>query len=125
DVLQMQAIVVDLDAGDIPAKLDHVTRHLGTPTLIIESGGRTPEGAAKLHVWWKLTEPAEGDDLATLCRLRGEIAVKVGGDTHFRSAHQPIRVPGTVYHKHGHQRPVPLREPRAVEVAPEASAEKV
>ena len=29
----MQAIVVDLDAGDIPAKLGHVTRHLGAPTL--------------------------------------------------------------------------------------------
>jgi hypothetical protein len=116
DVLQMQAILVDLDAGDIPAKLDHVTRHLGAPTLIIESGGRTPEGAAKLHVWWKLTEPAESDDLVTLCRLRGEIAVKVGGDTHFRSAHQPIRVPGTVYHKHGHQRLVQIREHRAVEV---------
>jgi len=116
DVLQMQAIVVDLDAGDIPAKLDHVTRHLGAPTLIIESGGRTSEGAAKLHVWWKLTEPAEGDDLATLCRLRGDIAVKVGGDTHFRSAHQPIRAPGTVYHKHGHQRLVQIRERRSVEV---------
>jgi hypothetical protein len=125
DVLQMQAIVVDLDAGDIPAKLDHVTRHLGAPTLIIESGGRTPEGAAKLHVWWKLTEPAEGDDLATLCRLRGEIAVKVGGDTHFRSAHQPIRVPGTVYHKHGHQRLVQIREHRSVEVDLADFAEKV
>ena len=125
DVLQMQAIVVDLDAGDIPAKLDHVTRHLGPPTLIIESGGRTPEGAAKLHVWWKLTEPAEGEDLATLCRLRGEIAVKVGGDTHFRSAHQPIRVPGTVYHKHGHQRLVQIREHRDVEVDLADFAEKV
>jgi hypothetical protein len=125
DVLQMQAIVVDLDAGDIPAKLDHVTRHLGPPTLIIESGGRTPEGAAKLHVWWKLTEPAESDDLATLCRLRGEIAVKVGGDTHFRSAHQPIRVPGTVYHKHGHQRLVQIREHRDVEVDLADFAEKV
>ena len=99
DVLQMQAIVVDLDAGDIPAKLDHVTRHLGAPTLIIESGGRTPEGAAKLHVWWALTEPAEGDDIARVCRLRGEIAAKVGGDMHFRSAHQPIRVAGSVYYK--------------------------
>lgn len=125
DVLQMQAIVVDLDAGDIPGKLDHVTRHLGTPTLIIESGGRTPEGAAKLHVWWKLTEPAEGDDLITLCRLRGEIAVKVGGDTHFRSAHQPIRVPGTVYHKHGHQRLVQIREHRDAEVDLADFAEKV
>ncbi|MEN9762072.1 MAG: hypothetical protein RI906_1898 [Pseudomonadota bacterium] len=125
DVLQMQAIIVDLDAGDIPAKLEHVTRHLGTPTLVIESGGRTPEGAAKLHVWWKLTEPAEGDDLANLCRLRGDIAVKVGGDTHFRSAHQPIRVPGTVYHKHGHQRLVQIREHRDVEIELSDLAERV
>ena len=58
DVLQMQAFVVDLDAGDIPAKLNHIVSHLGTPTLIVESGGRTPEGAAKLHVWWKLTPMA-------------------------------------------------------------------
>jgi hypothetical protein len=125
DVLQMQAIIVDLDAGDIPAKLEHVTRHLGTPTLVIESGGRTPEGAAKLHVWWKLTEPVEGEDLVTLCRLRGDIAVKVGGDTHFRSAHQPIRVPGTVYHKHGHQRLVQIREHRDVEIELSDLAERV
>lgn len=125
DVLQMQAIVVDLDAGDIPAKLDHVVRHLGAPTLIIESGGRTPEGAAKLHAWWQLSEPAVGEDLATLCRLRGEIAVKVGGDTHFRSAHQPIRAPGTVYHKHGQQRLVQIREHRALEVELGDFAEKV
>ncbi|WP_371061406.1 hypothetical protein [Rhodosalinus sp. 5P4] len=48
-----------------------------------------------------MTEPAESLDLDRLCQLRGEIALKVGGDTHFRSAHQPIRVPGTVYHKGG------------------------
>ena len=116
DVLQMQALVVDLDAGDISAKLNHLLRHLGQPTLIIESGGRTSEGASKLHVWWRMTEPAEGTALAELCRLRGEIALKVGGDTHFRSAHQPIRVAGSVYHKHGHQRLVQIREHHAVEV---------
>ena len=33
------------------------------------------------------------------CRLRGDIAAKVGGDMHFRSAHQPIRVAGSVYYK--------------------------
>jgi hypothetical protein len=125
DVLQMQALVVDLDAGDIPAKLDHIVGHLGTPTLIVESGGRTPQGAAKLHVWWKLTEPAGGEDLATLCRLRGDIAVKVGGDTHFRSAHQPIRVAGTVYHKHGHQRLVQIRDHNPVEVDLADFAERV
>jgi hypothetical protein len=125
DVLQMQALVVDLDAGDIPTKLDHIVSHLGTPTLIVESGGRTPEGAAKLHVWWKLIEPAEGEDLATLCRLRGDIAIKVGGDTHFRSAHQPIRVAGTVYHKHGHQRIVQIRDHNPVEVDLADFAERV
>ncbi len=113
DVLQMQAVVVDLDAGDIPAKLAISSSHLGPPTLLVESGGRTPEGAAKLHAWWQLTEPATGEDLARLCRLRGEIALKVGGDPHFRSAHQPIRVPGSVYHKGGFQRLVTIREHRA------------
>jgi hypothetical protein len=114
DVRQMQTVVVDLDAGDVAAKLDHLIRHLGQPTLIVESGGRTSEGLDKLHVWWRLTEPAEGEDLAQLCRLRGDIAVKVGGDTHFRSAHQPIRVAGTVYHKGGFKRLVTIRryEPR-------------
>ena len=116
EVLQMQAVVVDLDAGDIIAKLAHLVRHLGTPTLVVESGGRTPEGAIKLHVWWKLTEAATGEDLATLCRLRGDIAMKVGGDTHFRSAHQPIRVAGSVYHKGGFQRLVQIREHNPVEV---------
>jgi hypothetical protein len=42
--------------------------------------------------------------------------MKVAGDTHFRSAHQPIRVAGSVYHKGGFQRLVHIREHNAVEV---------
>jgi hypothetical protein len=125
EVLQMQAIVVDLDAGDIPGKLAHLVRHLGTPTLTVESGGRTPEGPTKLHVWWKLTEAATGEDLVALCRLRGDIAMKVGGDTHFRSAHQPIRVAGSVYHKGGFQRLVQIRDHHPVEVDLSEFAEQV
>lgn len=108
DITAMQAIVVDIDTGDIGAKLTHLTRHLGDPTLIVESGGRTPEGAHKLHVWWKLSEPATDADVEQVCALRGAIAAKVAGDTHFRSAHQPIRVPGTIYHKGGSQRMVQI-----------------
>ena len=108
-VRQMQAVVVDLDTGDVAAKLTHLEQHLGPPTLLVESGGRTAEGQAKLHVWWRLSEPADGEDLEQLCALRGVIADKVGGDTHFRSAHQPIRVPGTIYRKHGTQRVVAIR----------------
>src|SRR5690606_13096877 len=99
DILQMQTVVVDIDTGDIAAKRAHLERHLGSPTMVVESGGVTPQGQRKAHVWWKLTEPAEGDDIARVCRLRGDIAAKVGGDTHFRSAHQPIRVAGSVYYK--------------------------
>ncbi len=108
DITAMQAIVVDIDTGDIGAKVAHLTRHLGDPTLIVESGGRTPEGAHKLHVWWKLSEPATDADVEQVCALRGAIAAKVAGDTHFRSAHQPIRVPGTIYHKGGSQRMVQI-----------------
>jgi hypothetical protein len=99
DVRQMQSVVVDLDSGDVPLKLDHLRRHLGEPTLLVASGGRTDEGADKLHVWWKLSEPAEGEDITRLCRLRAEIAAKVGGDSHFGSAHQPIRVAGSIHNK--------------------------
>jgi hypothetical protein len=99
EILQMQTVVVDLDTGDIAAKRAHLERHLGSPTMAVESGGVTPEGQRKVHVWWALTEPTEGDDIARVCRLRGDIAAKVGGDMHFRSAHQPIRVAGSVYYK--------------------------
>ncbi|MFP1645229.1 AAA family ATPase [Pontitalea aquivivens] len=99
DILQMQTVVVDIDTGDIAAKRSHLERHLGPPTMVVESGGVTAEGQRKAHVWWKLTEPAEGSDIARVTRLRGDIAAKVGGDMHFRSAHQPIRVAGSVYYK--------------------------
>jgi hypothetical protein len=99
EILQMQTVVVDLDTGDIAAKRAHLERHLGSPTMVVESGGVTPEGQRKAHAWWALTEPADDEDIARVCRLRGDIAAKVGGDMHFRSAHQPIRVAGSVYYK--------------------------
>ena len=105
----MQAVVVDLDTGDVAAKLAHLEQHLGTPTLLVESGGRTAENAAKLHVRWRISEPADGEDLARFCAVRGVITDKVGGDRHFRSAHQPIRVPGAIYRKHGVERLVAIR----------------
>jgi hypothetical protein len=115
DVQQMQTVLVDLDAGDIAAKLTHLVRYLGQPTMIVESGGITPEGHDKLHVWWRLSEAAQGEDLQRVCRLREEIAAKVGGDRHFASAHQPIRVAGSIYHKHGVHKLVRIREHSAID----------
>ena len=110
DILQMQSVVVDLDAGNVILKLEHLVRHLGEPTLVVQSGGRTEDGLDKLHVWWRLSEPAGGEAIARLCQLRWDIAAKVGGDTHFRSAHQPIRVAGSIYHKNGNRRLVQIRQ---------------
>lgn len=122
DVRQMQTILVDLDSGDINAKRDHLALHLGEPTLEIASGGLTAEGQCKLHLYWRLSEPAAGDDIALLCRVRGEIAGKVGGDLSFRSAHQPIRVAGSIYRKGGERRLVNILHHRG---ANEAHLEEV
>ena len=108
-IVQMQVVLVDLDGGDIAVKRAHLIQHLGVPSLEVASGGITPEGQEKLHLYWRLTEPATGEDLATVCRLRHAIAVKVGGDPAFRSAHQPIRVAGSVHAKAGQQRLVAIR----------------
>lgn len=115
-VRQMQALVVDLDDGDISAKRDHLIRNLGPASLIVESGGVTEDGQSKLHLWWKLTEPAEGEDLARLCQLRAAMALKVGGDDSFGSAHQPIRVPGTIHGKYGRTAQVRIVDQQPIEV---------
>jgi hypothetical protein len=125
DIIQTQVILADLDCGDTEAKLNHLTTYMGEPTAIIESGGITPEGLAKLHVYWRLSEPAEGDDIALACRIRHQIAVKAGGDIHFQSAHQPIRVAGSVYHKHGLNRLVTFRSQNHMEYHLQDLAESV
>ncbi|MCB1337599.1 MAG: hypothetical protein KDK10_09150, partial [Maritimibacter sp.] len=107
-IVQTQVVLVDLDHGDIAAKRDHLVLHLGQPTLEVASGGITVEGQRKLHLYWRLTEPAEGDDIARACRARHMIATKVGGDPAFRSAHQPIRVAGSVHAKGGVRRLVEI-----------------
>jgi predicted P-loop ATPase len=100
DVRQMQTLLVDLDDGDVTAKLAHLETHVGPATLVVESGGRTADGQAKLHVYWKLNEPAEvGPDVAEVCRLRKLLAEKAGGDPAFQSAHQPVRIPGSMHCK--------------------------
>lgn len=107
-VVQTQVVLVDLDNGDIGAKRDHLVQHLGAPTLEVASGGITDDGQPKRHLYWRLSEPAEGEDIARVCRARYMIASKVGGDPSFRSAHQPIRVAGSVHAKNGLQRLVEI-----------------
>ncbi|MGB6325421.1 MAG: hypothetical protein WBG11_06490, partial [Methylocella sp.] len=115
DVIAVETVLVDLDHGDIAAKRKHLVKHLGPPSLEVASGGVTAEGQERLHLYWKLNEPATGADIAKVCGLRGVIAAKAGGDPSFRSAHQPIRVAGSVYRKGGVERLVIIRTERAAE----------
>lgn len=110
DVMQMGTVLVDIDTGDTKAKLEHLSKHIGKPSMVVASGGVTEAETPKLHVYWKLSEAACEDDVITVCRLRELIALKVGGDTSFKSAHQPIRIAGSVYHKTVEPRLVNIQE---------------
>lgn len=103
---QFATVLADLDVGDIDAKVRHLTKALGQPTLEVASGGLTNAGEPKRHLYWRLSEAASGEDLVEVCGLRKLLAQKVGGDISFASAHQLIRVPGSVHCKHGNAAPV-------------------
>ena len=110
DVSATAVVLVDLDEGDIDAKAAHLAQHLGAPTLDVLSGGRTEEGACKRHLYWRLTAVARGEQLAEVCRLRSLLASLVGADPAFGSAHQPVRIAGSVHGKHGILSRVAIRD---------------
>lgn len=110
DVVQMTCLLVDLDKGDIAAAKKHLETHVGQPSLMVRSGGLTDEGEHRIHLYWRLCEVATGDDVVRLCDLRGHVAERVGGDTSFASAHQPIRLAGSIYAKSKLRRLVEIME---------------
>jgi len=116
DIIQMQTLLIDIDDGDTESKLAILEDALGQATMIVESGGITAEGHAKLHIYWQLSKTVNSDgDLQNLLQLRHQIALAVGGDTHFKSAHQPIRVAGSIYHKNDKCKLVKIRSYNLVE----------
>lgn len=98
-VAALTAILLDLDSGDIDAKAAFVIARLGPPTMIVLSGGSTPEGQAKRHLYWLLNEPCE--EVEALAATRKQLAAKAGGDQSFGRATQVVRVPGSVHAKNG------------------------
>lgn len=101
------ALIVDLDSGSTEIKLQHLERHLGRPTMVVVSGGRTSEGSPKLHGYWRLTEPS--NEIDRIAAARKLLAAKVGGDQAFGRATQVIRLPGSVHAKGGTPNPVTIR----------------
>lgn len=103
NILETAVVLVDLDAGDVSAKRAHLAEHLGPPTLEVASGGRTDRDQPKLHLYWRLSEAARGEDLEVVARARAQIALKAGGDPSFARLSQPIRVAGSVHGKNGNK----------------------
>lgn len=108
DVELMTAVVVDIDTGDTNAKARWCVDNIGMPTMAVESGGRTKDGTAKLHLYWVFDEPET--DVHAVVEARHLVAEKVGGDLQFGRgepgnplgrAHQCIRVGGSVHGKGG------------------------
>lgn len=98
------ALVLDIDNGDIQAKAEYVTNHIGPPSLVVESGGVTADGQPKKHLYWRLNEPT--DELERVGRYRKLLAAKVGGDQAFGRITQIVRLPGSVHSKADIPRPV-------------------
>jgi hypothetical protein len=77
---------------------------LGPPTFVVASGGawtdpQTGEVHDKLHLHWRLTEPATGDDLKQLKILRRLAADLVDADRSCVPVVHPIRWAGSVHRK--------------------------
>lgn len=114
NVRSFRSVVVDLDNGDIEAKVGYLWNDIGEPTAIVCSGGEI-DGVPKRHLWWTLAEQTE--DVVELIKLRHELALKAGGDLQFGlgtdqnpvgRAHQPVRIAGSVHNKNGKAKPVTL-----------------
>jgi len=118
NIASFHSIVVDLDAGDILAKHEHLRAHLGQPTAVVYSGGVGESGHLKRHLYWTLAEPIK--DIERAIRLRDEISRIGGADMQFGlgvksnpfgRAHQPVRIAGSVHGKNGVLTPVRLDMP--------------
>src|SRR5262249_2501436 len=98
DLLEGPAFSIELDENPRTAlaKLEHL---LGPATLVVRSGGiwtnpTTGEVEDKLHAYWRLKEPARGEEhLAKLKEARRLAHMLVGGDPSNVPINHPIRWP--------------------------------
>jgi hypothetical protein len=103
DILQGLALSVECDERpcEAKAKLEEI---LGPVTLAVKSGGQWKDPATgelqdKLHLHWRLSTPARGEELAKLKQARDRAARLVGGDPSNKPVCHPIRWPGSWHRK--------------------------
>jgi AAA domain-containing protein/primase-like protein len=107
DLLEGPVLSLELDENP-RAALATLERLLGPATLVVRSGGKwtkptTGEEEDKLHAYWRLKEPARGEDLKKLKELRRRATTLVGGDRSNIPINHPIRWPGS-WHRKGEPR---------------------
>jgi hypothetical protein len=102
DIAEGLALSVECDQHP-RAALETLQAILGTPTVVVKSGGRWtnggPEAEDKLHLHWRLARPAQRDNLAKLKRARDLATRVVGGDPSNKPVCHPIRWPGSWHRK--------------------------
>lgn len=98
-ILGSQVLLVDIDSGYISNKLEHAIKYLGTPSMIVESGGITERNEIKLHVYWRLSEFVKNKEFDELIECRSILSTKIGGDKSFKVSTQPIRIAGSIHNK--------------------------
>ena len=89
--------------------------HFVPPRMEVLFGGIEENRQRRMHLYWRLSEPALTTDLARVITIRGMIADKAGGDPCMQKIAQPVRIPGSIYFKGGSERAVEIRVVRAVE----------
>jgi RecA-family ATPase len=103
DLVEGLALSVECDQQPTEAR-EKLEKILGPATFVVASGGEwldstTGEYQAKLHLHWRLSEPATGDALAELKKARKLAAELVGADTTNKTIVHPIRWPGSWHRK--------------------------
>lgn len=99
NILEAPAVALELD--DTPTESRALAETvLGTPTLVVRSGGITQAGEDKLHLYWRLTQPARTDEeQAKLKAIRGALAEVFNGDKSGVPLGHPMRWPGSWHTK--------------------------
>jgi AAA domain len=102
DILAGLVLSVECDERPQQARAN-LEQILGPATVVVKSGGHWINGSAeaedKLHLHWRLAQPAYGNELAKLKQVRDLAARLVGGDLSNKPICHPIRWPGSWHRK--------------------------
>ena len=103
NVAEAPALVVELD--DRPEEMRGIAEAiLGPATLVVRSGGVTPEGEDKLHLYWRLTRPARTEaERQVLKAARHALGTLCEADMTAVPLMHPMRWPGS-WHTKGEPR---------------------